>query len=146
MDTAPPNAPSVIARKGKDNWMVDTQALYKNGFKTFASKNLMRVFASDAKHTGRSTYMGVPGGHKGQQRGVQRPRTERRTHQRRNTAKIPTYEQLFLWHNKEGYSGIFGQFPAGSRFPSRFKTELNKQLNPQIKKELSRRIITKVQM
>lgn len=146
MDPAPSNAPSVIARKGKDHWMMDTGDLYKRGFRIFASRDTMRVYASDEKHSGRYTYMGVPGGHKGQRRGVRRPRTEKRTYQRHNTAKIPTFEQLFMWHNKNRYSGIFGQFPAGSRFPSRFKKELNNQLMPQLGDAFSKRYRIKIEL
>jgi hypothetical protein len=146
MDAAPHNADSTVERKGKDHWMIDTRDLYKNGFKSSASKDRMIVQASDEKHSGRYTYMGVPGGHKGQRPYVRRAKTQKRTYQKRNIAKIPTYKQLFLWHNKKGYSGIFGQFPAGSRFPSRFKKELNRQLDPQFKNEFSKRIKTKVRM
>lgn len=143
-DTAPSNSRSTAARKGKDHWMMDTQDLYKNGFKSTASSDRMVVYASDDKHSGRSTYMGVPGGHKGQKPYVRRARTERRTHQQSNAAKIPTYEQLFLWHNQKNYSGIFGHFPAGSKFPSRFKKELNNQMEPQVKKQYTRHIKMKV--
>jgi hypothetical protein len=146
MDPAPGNAPSVIARKGKDHWLMDTKDLYRNGFKSTASDYRLLVYASTDKHSGRSTYMGVPGGHVGQKPGVRRKRSETRTHQRRNVAKIPTYEQLFLWHNQKGYSGVFGQFPAGSTFPTRFQSELTRQMTPQIQKTLNRRITLKVKM
>ena len=58
---------------------------------------------------------------------MRRKGTEKRTHQRRNLGKVPTYEQIFMWHNQQGYSGIFGKFPAGSKFVSRFQVELKSQ-------------------
>jgi hypothetical protein len=53
---------------------------------------------------------------------------------------------LFLWHNKNGYSGIFGQFPAGSRFPSRFRKELESQLKPQLGDAFAKRYKVKIEI
>ncbi len=141
-DNAPSNAPSVIARKGKDHWMMDTGDLYKNGFMSDHGSMHLRIFASDKQHSGRYTYMGVPGGHKGQKRGVQRPRTERRImHGRGNQ---PTYEQLFLWHNKKGYSGIFGKLAHDSKFFKEFGKEAFYQAKDHLPKEIVMRIEAKL--
>lgn len=141
-DPAPSNAPSVVARKGKDHWMVDTNELHDKGFNSAYGRDYLRVFASDKQHSGRYTYMGVPGGHKGQIRGVRRPRTERRIMQSRG--QHPTYEQLFMWHNKKGYSGIFGQLAHDSKFPREFAKESYRQAKSSLPKEVRIRIEAKL--
>ncbi|MDZ7821556.1 MAG: hypothetical protein U5N26_06945 [Candidatus Marinimicrobia bacterium] len=141
-DKAPSNEPSVQDRKGKDHWMVDTKELYGEGFKSHFTKDKLRVYASKERHSGRYTYMGVPGGHKGQKPYVRRARTERRIKQRRG--EQPTYEQLFMWHNKKGYSGIFGRLAKDSKFVKEFSREANKQIKTQLPKEMRKRINVKL--
>ena len=126
-DPAPHNTPSTIARKGKDHWMKDTGELSDNGFVIESTDMMLRISASTAPHSGRSTYMGVPGGHAGQKPGVRRPRTEKRAH---ISKKPVTYEQLFSWHNK-GYSGIFNGFPNKSGFEIRQQKEFLRQIKEQ---------------
>lgn len=149
-DQAPHNGPATIARKGKDHWMKDTGELYDNGFVIEARKLGMTIRASKKHHSGRSTYMGVPGGHVGQKPGVRRPRTEKRTHV---SQKKVTYEQLFEWHNQKDYSGIFkarpglyGGTPKGSRLETDLNKEVVRQLKSQMMKMGNKRINLKVSL
>jgi len=133
-DKAPSNAPSVVARKGKDHWMKDTGELYNNGFESKHDKQTLQIFASKKPHSGRYTYKGVPGGHKGQSPYVRRARTETRIKQ--SKGPHPTYEQIFMWHNQRGYSGIFGKLAKNSKFPRAFTKEAFRQCKDQLPKNI----------
>ena len=111
LDRAPSNALSTIKKKGRDHWMRDTGDLAKNGFGSWAKKHTMRVYASQTRHSGLSTYVKKDG--------------KKVKHKKKNP---PTYYQLFSWHNAQGYSGVFQQLPKGSQFPKRMEKEIMKQL------------------
>lgn len=111
LDPAPSNALSTIKRKGRDHWMRDTGDLSQHGFGSWAKPHTMRVYASQKRHSGKSTYITKSG--------------KKRI---RKSKKPPTYYQLFSWHNAKGYSGIFQQLPKGSQFPKRMEKEILKQL------------------
>ena len=143
IDTAPRNAPSTIGIKGKDHWLVDTGETRRKGFKYRATKDTMLVFASGERHSGRRTYYGVPGGHKGKKRGVRRARTQKRIVRAKNP---PTYRQIFSWHNKglskggSMYSGIFQKWPVGSKAIERIGNETLKQIRQSVIDRLQERL------
>ena len=119
LDSAPSNALSTIRRKGRDHWMRDTGDLAKNGFGFWAKAHTMRVYASQKRHSGKSTYITKSG--------------KKKIYKKKAP---PTYYKLFSWHNAQGYSGVFQQLPKGSQFPKRLEKELLKQL----KKALGRNV------
>lgn len=115
LDDAPSNAPSTVAKKGFNHWMVETFELKDKGFNSKINDNGFSVFASKRTHTTK--------------RGRKLP------------SKIPTYEDLFTWHNAKKYSGVFGnRMPKGSQFYQRLVKEVYKQLQPQIAREFTRRV------
>jgi len=124
-DPAPHNKPATIARKGKDHWLVDTGETKNKGFLFRAGSNYIIVTASNALHSGKYTYMGVPEGHIGQKKGVHRPHTQKRIMQGKK--RIP-YKRIFSYHNKQGYSGIFQKWPVGSNAIHRIITYYKKEL------------------
>lgn len=139
-DDAPNNELSTVIRKGKDHWLVDTGETKDKGIGLTASRNSLRIYAKDSKHSGDRTYMGVKGGHKGRKKGVIRKKNEKRTV---NYGKGPKYSELYKWHNMGGdpsakfnhterYSGIFVRWPIGSKFPKRMGAEVKRQLRKQI--------------
>ncbi len=144
IDAAPSNAPSTKQRKDKDHWLIDTGETYRKGFKYRATKNTLLVFASGERHSGRRTYVGVPGGHKGKKRGVRRARTQKRIVRAKNP---PTYRQIFSWHNKglsKGgvmYSGIFQKWPKRSDAIKRVGEEALRQIQAIVDKRLTLYII-----
>lgn len=131
MDAAPGNDPETIKRKGKDHWLVDTGETIRKMFGVKASKYNLEVYAKDIKHSGRHSYFTKKGG-----RVIKTARAKNR----------PTYQQLMEWHNKDRYSGIFGQLPAGSQFPKRFAEEAKRQIIPQISAALSKNVKIQVKM
>lgn len=137
LDAAPPNKPSTVEIKGKDHWLVDTGESRAKGILEKHGNGGFEIYASPSRHSGKRTYFGVPGGHKGQRPGVHRAHTEKRIIQAKNP---PTYEQIFSWHNQDRYSGIFSKLPVGSQMPQRFKREYMKQLRPQVEEAFSRDI------
>jgi len=136
-DAAPPNAPATIRKKGKDHWLVDTGETKSKGFDYRVSSTRLLIFGSGRRHSGRYTQMLVPEGSK-RVRGQSRIPTRKVIRQRPGTP--PTYRQIFRWHNKQGYSGIFGQLPKGSRFYKRMWVEAHAQIKSQAGKILPERI------
>ncbi len=122
-DDAPSNKPSTVKKKGKDHWLVDTGETMQKGFKYRAKRLGMLVFASGQKHSGRSTYIkrkdGKPAGKK-----------------INKSKNPPRLRQIFEWHNKKNYSGVFGELPKGSAMHARFDKEANKQVQVAIEKAM----------
>ena len=116
LDNAPENKPSVIKNKGKDHWLVNTGETMKKGILFRARSKDLLVYASPKKHSGKTTYFTKAG------------------IKTRKSKNPPSYEQIFNWNNKRGYSGIFQSLPLGSGFPKRLVKEVGKQLLPQISK------------
>jgi len=116
LDKAPVNILTTRKRKGKSHWMVHTGELMKKGFLYNASKMSLTIYANPSNHSGNTYYM---------------TRRGKKPYKQKNP---PTYEQLFGWHNKKGYSGVFEKLPVGSKFPERLVKEVGKQLYPQIRK------------
>ena len=148
-DTAPRNKPSTILSKGADHWLINTGETRDKGIGFSRTRTGMSVYAKYAKHSGNRVYMGVKGGHKGQKRGVHRPRDQRRIVNSSAQATPPSYTDLFIWHNKGGdrtamynrterYSGIFQKWPVGSKFPDRLANAVRGQIKEHIIKEISR--------
>ena len=120
LDNAPDNDEVTAKRKGKNQWMVHTGETQRQGFLFRAKKKELLVYASKAKHSGNTYYMTKAGKTSYKQK------------------KPPTYEKIFQWHNKRGYSGVFGQLPVGSKFPERLVKEVGKQFEPQITKGIKK--------
>lgn len=128
-DNAPPNAPATIRKKGKNHWLVDTGETKTHGFDFRVKPKRLLIFASGNRHSGRYTQMLVPEGSK-RKRGQSRIPTRRVIRQRNGTP--PTYRQIFRWHNKEGYSGVFGALPLKSKFFKRMQADALRQVRAQL--------------
>ncbi|MCF7801088.1 MAG: hypothetical protein K9N34_03625 [Candidatus Marinimicrobia bacterium] len=136
-DAAPPNAPRTIRKKGKDHWLVDTGETHDRGFDYRVQPKRLLIFASGKRHSGRYTQMLVPEGSK-RQKGQSRIPSRKVIRQRPGTP--PTYRQIFRWHNKKGYSGIFGKLPIKSAFYRRMQAEANRQTRDQFPKRYAGKI------
>lgn len=137
-DDAPANALATIQNKGRDHWLKDTDETYNNVFKRRVGPMMFEVYSSESKHSGKRTYYGVKGGHRGKKRGIRRPRDEKRIIQSKSK---PKYSQIMEWHNQAGYSGIFGgMWPVGSKAPERIGKEIIRQARQQAIKQIGRTI------
>jgi hypothetical protein len=118
-DSAPPNAASTVKKKGFSHWLQDTGETKKEGFKSKTTSSRLLIFASGKRHSGKYTSGG-----------------KRKT----RSGSKPTYRELFEYHNKDRYSGVFGQLPVGSNTIKKLDKEVTKQLNEYIDKNFPKRI------
>lgn len=130
LDPSPHNKWSyAITKQHGDHWLVNTGETKKKGIRWKADNRKLSVYASIARHSGRRYYYS--------------PKTGiRKVYKQKNP---PTYRQIFKWHNQvQGWSGVFGELPAGSGFPNRFINEVSRQVAPQIYEMFPKKEVIKI--